>query len=197
MAERKSQNSNPPGPPLAEPPWRVPVKLEDIPETGEHFELDADAGARTAVARVAGLRDLPRLRASFDVTRHGSDGLHVLGSVSAIVGQTCVVTLEPVDNEIEESIDLTFVPRPAAEVQAGAQAADGVEDKPRPRDLNLNDPEPLIGGAIDLGALAVEFLILGLDPYPRKPGAVFQPPQDDKPDPGPFAALAKLTKEGS
>ena len=192
MAKQKLQNSNPPGLPPAEPPWRVPVMLEDIPETGEHFDLEADAGVRTAVASVAGLRDRPRLRASFDVTRHGSDGLHVVGSVSASVGQTCVVTLEPVDSEIEESIDLTFVPRPASEVPA----ADGVEDKPRPRDLNLNDPEPLIGGAIDLGALAVEFLILGLDPYPRKPGAVFQPPQDDKPEPGPFAALAKLTKDG-
>jgi len=192
MAKQKLQNSNPPGLPPAEPPWRVPVMLEDIPETGEHFDLEADAGVRTAVASVAGLRDLPRLRASFDVTRHGSDGLHVVGSVSASVGQTCVVTLEPVDSEIEESIDLTFVPRPASEVPA----ADGEEDKPRPRDLNLNDPEPLIGGAIDLGALAVEFLILGLDPYPRKPGAVFQPPQDDKPEPGPFAALAKLTKDG-
>ena len=49
-----------------------------------------------------------------------------------------------------------------------------------------------IGGVVDLGALATEFLILGLDPYPRKPGAVFEPPQDVKPDPGPFAALAGL-----
>ena len=38
----------------------------------------------------------------------------------------------------------------------------------------------------------IEFLILGLDPYPRKPGAVFQQPQDVKPDPSPFAALAGL-----
>jgi Large ribosomal RNA subunit accumulation protein YceD len=208
MAERKSQNSNPPGPPPAEPPWRLPVRLEDIPEGGEHFDLEADLGVRTAVAKVAGLRDLPRLQASFDVTRRGSDGLHVQGlhvsgSVSASVGQSCVVTLEPIDNEIEESIDLAFVPQQPAEAQSraqtgaqtGAQTADGMEDKPRPRDLNLNGPEPLIGGAIDLGALAVEFLILGLDPYPRKPGAVFQPPQDDKPDPGPFAALAKLNKD--
>jgi hypothetical protein len=42
-----------------------------------------------------------------------------------------------------------------------------------------------------------EFLILGLDPYPRKPGVVFQPPHDDKPDPGPFAGLAKLKGEAS
>ncbi len=45
-----------------------------------------------------------------------------------------------------------------------------------------DDAEPLIGGVIDLGALATEFLILGLDPYPRKPGAVFQPPQEATPD---------------
>jgi hypothetical protein len=50
----------------------------------------------------------------------------------------------------------------------------------------------LLDGAIDLGALAIEFLILGIDPYPRKPGAKFEPPQDLKPDPGPFAALAGL-----
>lgn len=185
MAEQKS------GSPSGPPPWHVPVTLEDIAETGEHFDLEADAGVRAAVAGVAGLRDLPRLQASFDVTRRGSGGLHVLGSVSAMVGQTCVVTLEPVDNEIEETIDIAFVPRAAAEPSADAE-----REKSQTKDVNLDDPEPLIGGTVDLGALATEFLILGLDPYPRKPGAVFQPPQDDKPDPSPFAALAKLTNGG-
>ena len=33
-------------------------------------------------------------------------------------------------------------------------------------------PETLHGGVVDLGAVATEFLILGIDPYPRKPGAV-------------------------
>jgi hypothetical protein len=47
---------------------------------------------------------------------------------------------------------------------------------------------------VDLGALATEFLILGLDPYPRKAGAVFQPPARAQPDESPFAALAKLKK---
>ena len=28
----------------------------------------------------------------------------------------------------------------------------------------------LVGGTVDLGAIATEFLILGLDPYPRKTG---------------------------
>jgi hypothetical protein len=198
MAEQKSQKADratgrqsgpPPSSPPTLPPWHVPVTLEDIPETSAHFDLEADAGVRAAVAAVARLRDLPRLEASFDVTRHGAAGLLVSGSVSATVGQTCVVTLEPVENEVEETIDLAFVPQLAAEPSSNAE-----EDKSQIKDVNLNDPEPLIGGTVDLGALATEFLILGLDPYPRKPGAVFEAPQDDKPDSSPFAPLAKLTR---
>jgi hypothetical protein len=181
MGEQKPQKSGP-------PPWHVPVTLEGVPETGRHVDLVADAAVRAAVASVAGLRDLPRLEASFDVTRRGEDGLHVTGSVSATVGQNCVVTLEPLVSEIDETIDLTFVPRAAAEPS-------DEETKPEPRDVRWDDPEPLVGGTVDLGALATEFLILGLDPYPRKPGAVFEAPQVDAPDPGPFAALAKLTKD--
>ena len=57
--------------------WSVPVKIEEVTEAGRHFDLVADAGTRAAVARVAGLRDLSRLEATFDVTRRGADGLHV------------------------------------------------------------------------------------------------------------------------
>lgn len=180
MPERKTNSP-------AAAPWQVPVAVEDIPETGEHFDLVADAAMRAAVARVAGLRDLPRLQASFDVTRRGAGGLHVAGHVSATVGQNCVVTLEPLTNEIEESINLLFVPQQAP-------VREEEDSDPAPRDVKWSDPEPLIGGKVDLGALATEFLILGLDPYPRKPGAVFEPPQNRKPEEGPFAALGKLVK---
>jgi Large ribosomal RNA subunit accumulation protein YceD len=178
MPKAKAENS-----PAA--PWQVAVAVDDIAETGQHFNLVADAGVRSAVARTAGLRDLPRLQASFDVSRHGADSLHVAGVVSATVGQNCVVTLEPLSNEVEAAIDLVFLP------QQVTAAADG---KPAPRDIKWGDPEPLIDGIVDLGALAVEFLILGLDPYPRKPDAVFEPPQSQTAEPGPFAALAKLAK---
>jgi hypothetical protein len=185
MAERKSQKLAPA--PSVAAPWQVPVTVEDVPETGQHFDLVADEGVRAAVARVAGLRELPRLQASFDVTQRGSGGLHVAGSVSATVGQNCVVTLEPLANEVEEAINLLFVPQ-----QAPAPTEEG--EPARPRNVKLDGPEPLIGGVVDLGALATEFLILGLDPYPRKPDAVFEVRPDEKPDEGPFAVLAKLAK---
>jgi hypothetical protein len=107
------------------------------------------------------------------------------------VGQNCVVTLEPLANEVEEDIDLLYAPLspPAARKAGEDEDADTESERP---ERSRNEPEPLVGGVVDLGALATEFLILGIDPYPRKPGAVFELPQDVKPEPGPFAALAGL-----
>jgi hypothetical protein len=42
----------------------------------------------------------------------------------------------------------------------------------------------------------MEFLILGIDPYPRKPDAVFDAPVVGDPKSHPFAALAALKKGG-
>jgi uncharacterized metal-binding protein YceD (DUF177 family) len=165
------------------PPWQVPVARDDIEETGQHFALAANAEERAAVARMAGLRDLPRLEAAFEVTRQGA-GLHVSGRVSATVAQNCVVTLEPLVNEIEEQVELLFMPPPPLE-----DVSDVVRTE-EPAEAKWDEPEPLIGGVVDLGAIATEFLILGLDPYPRKPGAIFEPPREREPDESPFAALA-------
>ena len=82
-----------------ENPWSVPVDVEDIPETGLHIEIEAPAEIRAAVAELASLRGLPQFAAAFDLTRQGA-GVHVLGQVKARVGQTCVVTLEPIESEV-------------------------------------------------------------------------------------------------
>jgi uncharacterized metal-binding protein YceD (DUF177 family) len=156
----------------------------DVPETGLHFDLAADERVRADIARLAGLTALPRLEASFDVTRHGRAGMHVLGRVSATVEQTCVVTLEPLENEIDEAVDLVFVPAPAEPRHGGKEV-----------EVRLDDTsEPLVDGTIDLGALAAEFLILGIDPYPRKPGTAFERPRTEEGSAQPFAALAALKK---
>jgi uncharacterized metal-binding protein YceD (DUF177 family) len=167
--------------------WSVPLAITDVSEAGRHLDLVANAQARAAVATLAGLAALPRLEASFDVTRCGRGGLHVVGRVSATVGQTCVVTLEPVENEVDEAIDVAFVPAGATSLEE--YGSEEVE-------VTLEDaPEPLVGNAIDLGAIATEFLILGLDPYPRRPDVVFETPPAAGDEPAhPFAALAGLKK---
>jgi uncharacterized metal-binding protein YceD (DUF177 family) len=163
-------------------PWHVPVRLEDVPETGLHLDLEPDTHVRSGLAALAGVVDIPRLEAVLDVVRHGS-GLRATGRVSATVGQTCIVTLEPVQNEVDEPIDVVFKP-PSAD-GAAVEEVSGELDAGEP-------PEILSDGTADLGAVAAEFLLLGIDPYPRKPGAQFTPPAEQGAAVTPFAALARL-----
>lgn len=162
-------------------PWHVPVRAQDIPEAGLQFSLAADPATRAAVASLLELPDLPRFGAQFEVTPARGGGLHVTGSVSATVGQTCVVTLDPITSEIEERVDLTFWPFGTAPERATAES--GTEDA-----VDELDPN----GALDLGTVAVEFLSLGIDPYPRKPEVVFTAPAVGGKDDHPFAGLAAL-----
>jgi uncharacterized metal-binding protein YceD (DUF177 family) len=168
-------------------PWSVAVAVEDIPDTGLHIEIDAPAATRIAVAELAALRELPRLSAVFDLTRQGA-AVHVCGQVSARVGQTCVVTLEPIESAVEEAVDLKFAP-----ALPGGTEPDSKSARKRAHS-NDEPPEPLVDGTLDLGALATEFLILGIDPYPRKPGAQFAPPKVEDAGEHPFAALEALKK---
>jgi uncharacterized metal-binding protein YceD (DUF177 family) len=165
--------------------WSVPVAVEDIPDAGLHVAIEAPAATRAAVAELAAVRDLPQLSAVFDLTRQGS-GVHVSGQVSARVGQTCVVTLEPIESAVEEAVGLAFAPASGtqSEPKSARKRAHG-GDEP---------PEPLMNGMLDLGALATEFLILGIDPYPRKPGVQFAPLKPDDAGEQPFAALQTLKK---
>jgi uncharacterized metal-binding protein YceD (DUF177 family) len=171
-------------------PWSVPVRRDDVPEAGLHRDLVADAATRAAVAAIAGVRALPRLQASFDLMRQGT-ALKVAGEVLATVEQTCVVTLEPMTSEVRESIDLVFVSAEAKPLSEADEMPDLIDpDAP-------DEPEVLVNGIADLGAVATEFLLLAIDPYPRKPEAVFEGLKSptEEPAANPFAVLAKLKPE--
>jgi uncharacterized metal-binding protein YceD (DUF177 family) len=162
-------------------PWSMPVAVEDIPDAGLHFEIDAPPATRAEVAALAGVLSLLKLSAVFDLTRRGAK-VHVAGQVNARVVQACVVTLEPIENDVSEAVETTFAPPPA-------EMATDVEVK-----SDREPPEPLVDGKIDLGALAVEFLVLGIDPYPRKAGVTFTPPKVEDAAAHPFAVLEALKK---
>ncbi len=169
-------------------PWRVPLAVGQVPEAGLHRDIEADAGTRQAMAELAGLREILIANASLDVTPRGGGRFHVGGRVRARVGQTCVVTLDPIENEIDEPIDLIFAPPDQIPQMADLvdEAAEGGVEIPDP-------PEPIVNGMIDLGRLATDALFLGIDPYPRRKDAVFEPPAAvADPEDHPFAALKAL-----
>jgi hypothetical protein len=184
---KKSRRVQSPTPAHVEVPWSVPVPVAEIPQTGRHFDLTADIATREAIAKMAGVLTLPRLEAAFDLSPVANNGIRVTGLVSASVEQACVITLDPVNSQVEERIDLVFLPPEAAEAQSQVTTLDCSEAE--------DPPETLHNGMIDLGALTTEYLMLGIDPYPRQPDASFQSPARDDLATHPFAALAALKKD--
>jgi uncharacterized metal-binding protein YceD (DUF177 family) len=171
----------------AELTWKFPVAVAELAEAGKDFELTPDKTAREVLARHAGVNAVPHLTANLRLTPDGRGGATVEGTLRAAVTQNCVVTLEPFDNPIEENISLRFAPREMIE-----QATDGLVD------LSGDDPpDPLVNGTLDLAAVIAEFLALAVDPYPRKPGAVFRPPADALAKDSPFAVLGQLKGRAS
>ena len=158
-------------------PLTRPISVDRLPPAGQEVRVEASAEEREALARDFNLPAIKRLEGVFTIegsrTRIG-----VTGRVRATVTQTCVVTLEDFDSEIDEKVAVDFSPGP--DVSA---LAEGAGD-----DL----PDPISDGMIDLGALTAEFLALGLDPHPRKPGVEFSYDGEGAGEESPFAALGKL-----
>jgi hypothetical protein len=159
------------------------VAVDEVPEQGLDLTISADSATRQALAVADGLAGIESLEADFHVARRGLAEFNVSGSLHARITQVCVLSLEPFDTDLVEEIDVDFAP-PAA--LAGTIFG--------PRAAERDPPDQIIDGTIDVGALAAEFLALGLDPYPKRPGVKFVPitvPEDK--DERPFAVLKKLT----
>jgi len=143
-----------------------------------------------ALARMNELPGVLWLEAPLRVTRSGREGLKVVGVVRAKVRQTCVVTLEEFDAVLEEPVSVRFAPpEPPHGPGRGRREKSLTADEAL--DLEEDQPDPIVGGHVDLGTLAAEFLTLGLDPHPRKPGAQFEEPAPAAPDENPFAAALR------
>lgn len=183
--------------------WHVPVRSEDVPEAGLHLDLAAPDEVRAGIAALGEVTAIPRLEAALDVVRQGASRLRVTGRVQATVEQTCVVTLEPVTNAVNEAIDVVFAPAAEVAPAADSHEFDDFDDFDDDLEHSGDDapggsagtevPEALAAdGSADVGAIAVEFLLLGIDPFPRKPGAEFKRPAERGATVSPFAELAKL-----
>jgi hypothetical protein len=175
--------------PDARPIFSRPLAVEEVPPEGLDVTIAATEPERQALAAQDGLEGLAKLEGSLHVEPWRKEGLAVTGEMRARITQICVVTLDPFDSEIVEPIDVKFasldgspaIPgvaqaREATRTRRGASQA---PNTPAPKaEFESDDPpDPIIGGVVDLGALVAEFLALGLDPYPRKPGVEFKEPE--------------------
>ena len=165
------------------------VRVDALRREGQTVTIEASPAEREALASVYKLPAIAALTATLRVEPVGRGEARVTGAVHGEFTQTCVVSLEPFAETVDEAVDVRFAPR-AEEGSARPAARETLTFSLADED----DPDPVVDGKIDLGALTAEFFALGLDPYPRKPGVEFVALDEPAPPDSPFAALAKPVK---
>ena len=160
------------------------LRVDALPREGQTVTIEASPAEREALASLYKLPAIAALTATLSVEPAGRGGARVTGAVHGELTQTCVVTLDPFAATVDEAVDVRFAPQ--AEEDSDRRAA---RETLTFSLADEDDPDPVIDGKIDLGALTAEFFALGLDPYPRKPGIIFEPTEGAGDNPSPFASL--------
>ncbi len=137
------------------PEFSRPLSIERVPRKGSHEFVEADKEECERLARRFRLPALYSFSARFFVVPWRGGGVKVTGIVEADVDQVSVVSLETFRQREKFQVTRFFVPE-------GTQTTAGEDDA-----------DPVSNGEVDLGEIAAETLGLELDPYPRKPGEVF------------------------
>lgn len=169
-----------------------PVRRADLARGPVTVDIVPTEAERAAIVRDFGLLGLDAFAASVTLTEiRGGKGVRATGSLRARPVQACVVTLDPVTQEMAAEIAVTLL---APELLPEEETAEG----DTLIDLDAEDVEALEGDTVDAGALALEEFALSLDPNPRAPGAELPAEAKDAgaAEEHPFARLAAL-KSGS
>ena len=178
------------------PEFSLLLAIDDVPPNGKTLRLEANEAERAALARRFDLLELRVFKGVVMAKPWRRHGLVLEGSLEADLVQACVATLEPIPAHLSQKFTLHYLPIEMIEKEA-AEAA----NREIIVDVQSEDPpEPIENGVLDVGEAMSEQLFLEIDPYPKKPGAVFEateiaPAEAGENHPNPFAALEKLKKK--
>lgn len=169
------------------PPLKRIIRVGGVVSSDRDVDVVATPEELSAIANDYRLPEILALSGHYSLRAEGR-GYRLIGYVEARIIQVCVVSLEPFEAQIREQVNLAF-----EEPVAGSSRGRPLDE---PHDFDVADedpPEALVDGQIDLGAVTLEFLALGLDSHPRKPGVVFNLDAiGDGEEASPFASLAGM-----
>jgi hypothetical protein len=168
--------------------WPIDMPLHELGRGASERRIIAEGPALQRIAAVAGLDALKSLEATLRIAPW-LDGAQIQGRWSAVVVQTCGITLEPFESALGGELSVRAVPSGSA-----ALSADGEHELDLDPEAD-DPPDEISDGVLHLGAYVVEDLSLAVDPFPRKPGAAFEAPEAAA-EPSPFAVLARLKEPG-
>jgi hypothetical protein len=170
------------------------VDLDRLGTGGTALDIVATDAERAALAKRFGFVALPALSARVTVDHRPGGQIVVEGRLRGRIVQACVLTLDPVTQDLDDAFRIVFKKDLADErdPESGEAVLSAQADA----------PEPLTGNLLDVGEIVAEQLLLAAEPYPRRPGAKLEdvlpkprgggrrgPPEQRR---HPFAGLAAL-----
>lgn len=168
------------------PEFSRKLPVERIPPEGLEEAIEATEEEREALARRFDLPAVHSLRARFDAQPWQRGGIVLKADVEADIEQVCVVSLERFPVHIAEQAERYYLAANAPGRHPAVLSLESLEEE---------GPETIEGGAVDIGEVAAEIMGLALDPYPRKPGVVFESGEKENGEKsGAFAALRTIGK---
>ena len=169
--------------------WEHKVRFDQALK-GLEIDLTADDARRAIIAQGFGMISLDTLRAhvSTRTATYDKPMVHIRLTFDGEVTQECGVSLEPFSHPISGELDIDCIEKARLTTEvAEIGACEFTLD-------DLDEPDVIESGQIDLGQYVIEALGEAYDPFARKPGAVFEEPETEV-EPSPFAVLAKLKRD--
>lgn len=183
------QSSSEPSTPVGETILSRPVPIATIPRNGYQTTVTLSDHEKEAICTFYNLIDIVSFEAAITLTKRTTTKFVLEGHLKATVHQACVVSLQPVKTVIDEDINLVLLPE--AEMENLLEQRD--DDGSLILSIEEDIPDTYSGENIQLGALVLEHLALGLNPYPQAEGAEISEWSDDGEfRQNPFAELAAL-----
>ena len=153
------------------------VETRALSPKPKNMEWEASEEELLAIAERLNVVEVKDLKVKLTIEKKNL--IKVSGSFTAHIVQRCVVSMEPVEEEICDTFEDFY----------GEHKRHAV---PIDIDMEAQDVETVENGRIDVGELVLQYLVLGLNPYPRKDGLQEVSVLDEDEKENPFAVLAKL-----
>ena len=140
------------------------LKFKDIPPEGLSLKLTASEQERSELETIIGVQNIATLEAEVEITpiKLVPGEYHFKANLKARVTQPCVVTLDPITQDIMEHLEIIFTPD--AEKVTDPLQEGAVE--PLSPFFELIEDEKL-----DLGEILEQYLAVSINMYPRRPDA--------------------------
>ena len=186
--------------------WSVLVDAQTVTNHPQKMRISAGEGERKTLSKRLNLSQINSLSADLTLHREKGNVIHVNGLMKAHVVQSCSVSADPVQTQIEETFEGWYDDQDRIVMLAKArhEKLGRLADSELPILDESEDPEPLVNGMIDVGELVVQSLSLALDAFPRRRGLeetetvdVLVEPEGQALRKNPFEALKNWKKSKS